>query len=180
MKEFMEVFENLRTYVLHPLDFYTFLESSLRAFMLEGAVSIETAFQYRPLDKSAKYWFRTTIQLDGDIITIVPGSDPYDSGWQEAFQRAYRAHQEKLRQFVSQLDGIRFIAWMTGTMLSAIPTVFIWKLGPPEIKGHVVGWAYLSLWPILAYIARRYVVRAILWVTIRMGAWLIKPRWRFS
>lgn len=176
MNRLVEVLENILGCLFHPVESYKFLGSSLRAFILDGAVSIETALEYQPLDKIEKYWFRTMIQLDGDIINIVPRSNLDDSGWQEAFQSAYRTHQEKLKQFVSQLDGIRIIAWMTGTIISAIPTFMSWKFGPSEIWGYALGWEYLILLPILAYLVRKYALRTILWLIVRIAVRWSKRR----
>ena len=180
MKRLFEVIGDTQDRLLHPVDFYRCLGSSLRAFILEGAVSIETTIEDQPLNNNKNYWFRTTIQLDGDIISIVPKSNPEDSDYQEIFQTAYIKHQKKLRHFVSQLDGIRIIAWMTGTIISAIAAICSWKFGPSEIWGYAFGWVYLILWPIIAYFIRKYGLRNILWLAIRFGAWWNKKRLRLA
>ncbi len=173
----LKILKDILGHISHPIESFRFMGSSFAGFILHGGVSVETSFEYQPAGMIEKYWFRTTIQLDADIINTVPRPDLYpdNPNWQQVFERAYQTHQDRLKQFITRLDGIRIIAWVIGSILSLLPIISIWTMAPSEIRLHIFRWAYPAVWLILAYLIRRYLLRTIFRLTVKIvGFWIKK------
>ena len=173
----LETLKEILGHISRPIESFRFMGFSFVGFILHGGVSLETSFEYQPADKIKKYWFRTTIQLDADIINVVPRPDSYpdNPNWQQVFERAYQTHQDRLKQFITRLDAIRIIAWVIGAILSLLPIISIWTAAPSEVRLHTFRWAYPIGWFFLAYLTRRYLLRTIFRLTARIvGFWIKK------
>ena len=168
--------------VAHPVEFLKFMGSDFRKLILDGGISIETPFEYQPTRKGDAYRFRTTVQLDADIVNFVPEPDLYPGNldWQKAFEGGYRTHQETLKRFASQLDGVRILAWIIGTMMSTLVIVSMRKRVPLEIGGYPLDWVYLILWSGCVYAVRRYALTVVFLLIVGLMTRWIRVRWQLT
>jgi hypothetical protein len=171
MMERLKTLREILPYVMHPIDWLLFTAVSLRDFALRGGVEIDTSFEYQRGSTGETHWFRTVIQLDADIINTVPEPDLYrdDLAWRGAFDKAYRVHRERVGQLGARLGGIGVMAWMGGAVVGLFPTLFLWHLGPSDVKVYGLQWAYSIVWLITAYLVRRYAVKGFLALVIKIA-----------
>lgn len=174
----LKILRDILDLVSHPIESFRFIGSSFAGFILHGGVSVETAFEYPPAGTAGKYWFRTTLQLDADIINVVPNPDlfPDNPDWQEVFDKAYRTHQDRLKQLSRRLDGIQIVAWGIGVIVSSFPMMSVWKTHVLEMGLQSLRWAYPIIWLILAYLIRRYILRGLFRLTNAVFGFWIKKR----
>jgi hypothetical protein len=75
-------------------------------FFTEGGISVETQFQFKPegSDDNRPYMFRTTIQIDGDVTSVLPPPDLFvnDPNWSRLYEEEYRLHRNRLDRALSQ------------------------------------------------------------------------------
>lgn len=178
----MRIPQNIVYLAAHPVEFLKFMRSDVWQLILDGGISIETLFEYQPTRKGDAYRFRTTVQLDADIINFVPEPDLYPGNldWQKAFQKGYQAHQETLKRFAAQLDGVRIFAWIIGAMISTLVIVSMWKRVPLEIRGYPLDWVYLIVWSGFVYAVRRYALTVVFRLIVWLVTWWIQMRWRLT
>ncbi|MDM8545001.1 hypothetical protein QUF61_00760 [Candidatus Venteria ishoeyi] len=92
-------------FILLPLRFVHYA----KAFLITGAIEIETPFQFQ-LSPQLQYQgrFKTLIQLDGDQLNILPDliDFPPALGWQSCVQTYSEQHFAKVDRALRQLDGL--------------------------------------------------------------------------
>lgn len=102
-----------------------FVTQIAHEFMTEGAATIETRFTYQPTiphptdaanrteaTPTVTGVFRTCIQLDGDVLNIIPPPDlyPNDTAWSATLQTQWVLHQAKVKSFFNQLNAFRMLS----------------------------------------------------------------------
>lgn len=109
-----------------------FMRVSFLEFITQGGISIETLFQYKCVDKNYNYIFRTTIQLDADIINFLPDPDLFknDANWNKLHKEKCQEHQTKVRKTLTGLDGIYTITWVISAFLSIVSVILLKKTIP--------------------------------------------------
>lgn len=106
-----------------------FMLVSFPEFIIRGGISIETPFQYKYVDKNYNYIFRTTIQLDADIINFLPDPDLFknDANWNKLHKEKCQEHQTKVQKTLAELDGIYTITWVISATLSIVSVTLLEK-----------------------------------------------------
>jgi len=158
---------------------FRFMFRSFPNFIWHGGVSVETSFQYQPVGKNEtyRYLFRTTVQLDADIINFLPAPDPCpaDTHWYEFCEQKYQIHQERVKQQLAQLQGIQNIVWVFSIALSLLSLFLFWKIGERKTEILPATWIWPILLGLLTYLLKRYLGKHIFKrVIILIGFWVKK------
>ncbi len=103
-----------------------------REFVEQGGMSIETQYTYQAPDHSQHdILYRTSIQLDGDVINFLPDPDLFadDPQWDTQLQEYAAQHFLAVRQFYQELDGIRKIGLritqMVGSLVGTLSALLV-------------------------------------------------------
>ncbi len=99
-----------------------FMVTVFPEFIYRGGISINTQFKYA--DKNQI--FRTTIQLDADIIQFIPdpGLFKEEDGGRELYKQQYQTHCSKVKQILEKADAMESLAWIPGIFV-IITGIFI-------------------------------------------------------
>ena len=105
------------------------LRDLLDTLFRQGGVLVQTDFSYA----DQPYYFRTNIQIDGQVINIVPDPACYkqDPGWVTLWQQQHQQHQQKIQITLAPLNDLQAALMTAATMMSS--TGFAW-------------WAWMQDW----------------------------------
>lgn len=99
-----------------------FFIATLPDFIMDGKISINTQIQNSLTKK--KNEFRTIIQLDADIISIIPNPDSFNNENDKSnYEKKCIEHQNKVQEFSTKLDSIGTFIWVISVASSGVLSV---------------------------------------------------------
>lgn len=168
---------------------FHFMLTRFPDFIGLGGVLVETRFRFRPKsgDEAKEFAFRTTIQLDGDVVNILTSPDYYagDPDWRRLYDENYRMHLGRIERPIAQLERtMTHVAWLAGTLLSLFSTFTVWSrhgtvITPPHPAAWMGNGALLVAFVLGAFllhaIFRRVLPRLVFALIRRRVAGLVSP-----
>jgi hypothetical protein len=158
-------------FVPQSIKAFRFLIHSLPEFISKGGIEIESTIPYEPKEAQGhgKYSFRTVIQLDGDIVNLLPRLDTYfdDQEWCKSYEETLNHHQSRVNRKLAELGGVYTIPWILSGTLSIILTLF------SGMKDFSHEWSIplytrLLSFTVLTYLFRKFVAGYILRKTLEI------------
>lgn len=108
------------------------LHAYTKEFVEQGGKSIDTKHVYQALDKTQhELHFRTSIQLDGDVINFFPDPDRFadDPQWKEQLMGYVDTHYQQVGIFYKDLEAMQRLGTritnMIGVMIGTISALFV-------------------------------------------------------
>ena len=160
-----------------------FMVTTFPHLIVHGGISVDTPFEYRsPQEGQARrFFFRTVIQMDADIINFLPRPDsfPDDPGWTQLYEEKYKAHRARVEALFAKLDGLPSLAWLVSGGLSLASVTVAARTFIGEMETLLFRFSFLSLSVFLTYVFRKYLLRSIFKGAILFGGyWMKKRGWR--
>ena len=122
----------------------SFMVARFSDFVVWGGIRVETPLRFRSQANGeiAEAFFRTTIQLDGDIINILP--DPYpepyknDPSWLRIYEERSRLHWERIGRLLIQSDQItRSVTWIVNALAGLLSAyILLFRYGTIPLAGY--------------------------------------------
>lgn len=152
-----------------------FMLTGFPDLIIRGGITVITPFHYRSLEN--EYDFRTSIQLDADIINFIPDPDQFknDITWKMLYAEKYQIHHKKIKKLMADLYGIYTVPWVLSAGSSVFLLISIDWLLTIDISEIILYYQMIILMALI-YVFRKLFFKNFFKYLIFFSAFLIRKR----
>jgi hypothetical protein len=153
------------------------LVRAVRELFVNGGFELQTPLIYCNDAQAIAYQgaFRTVLQIDGDIINVIPPPDLFaaDVAWQQHYQQAQQQHQRQFQHILEHLSLVRTLSRRMGAAVGTVSSALSWGL----TEWHLLldGWPPYVL--VAALLGLMLITGALLAAIVHFGLRPLFLRW---